>query len=538
MLPLLPLPLPLLLLLLLLLLLPAAVEGSYTPPARPAHAPPRAGLPRARIAIVGAGIGGASVAAFARSEFESLGAEAPEIVVFEQSDRVGGRTLGARTLGSKVFAAPRSAVNADALLHNDDAHGTVIELGASMAIEQNRYVREMAERLGLRRRHATERPGRGSGKMAILATAEGSDPPGGRNFAFIESDYKLVTVGALLARYGTVNFYRLRSHGAELIAAFDRLYEAQDTQRAFREPRSLLAVAGMDDLSERSCEEVMAAVLGDPDALISRELLGGLMMNNYGQDWRAANALVCATAVAPLAAGGSEAAWSVVEGNDQLAARAFQEAEAEVLLGRKVMRIARRSADPKQPEDIGGYVVRHFDAGCTKQPIERCGVREQSFDFVFIAAPQRGEISIELDNNSGGSKDADAEPAQAEYPYQHVHSTLVWGRLSPSYFNQPESDADLLNSLTDILVGGNGTDDAADGGGIGRPDVPFNSVGHYGGPRPASAGGSSGGNFSLWKFFSPAPLVRRRPPFRTPSLCTPHARYMCLAQSTSVLPVV
>jgi hypothetical protein len=56
----------------------------------------------------------------------------------------------------------------------------------------------------------------------------------------------------------------------------------------------------------------------DGPLLIARELVAGLMLNNYGQDWRTANGLVCMTAVAPLAAGGSEAAWSVAGGNEYL----------------------------------------------------------------------------------------------------------------------------------------------------------------------------------------------------------------------------
>lgn len=206
-----------------------------------------------------------------------------------------------------------------------------------------------------------------------------------RSFTFIESDWKLATIGGLLARYGVSNFWSLRSHGAKLIEAFEKIYEAQDQKRAFLEPRSLLAVAGMDDLSSRSCEELMTEMMGgDADALISRELLGGLMMNNYGRDWRKANALCCATAVAPLAAGGSAAAWSVVEGNDQLAVNAFQEAGAGVRLARRVVKVSRSREGPRE------YIVRHVDATCSHKVVERCDLQEQRFDFVAIAAPQKG----------------------------------------------------------------------------------------------------------------------------------------------------
>ena len=185
------------------------------PPASPHPQPP----PVPRVAVVGGGVGGTLFASFLRSEFEAIGI-APEIVIYEQSERIGGRAM-----------------------HTADAipTGSVVELGASMAIEQNRYVRELAERAGLQRQHATERPGRGSGKMAILA-----EP--GQGFAWAESDSAVWTLGSLLWRYGALNFFRLRSHGASLIAAFERVYAAQDDGRAFRDPTSLLSVAGMDTL--------------------------------------------------------------------------------------------------------------------------------------------------------------------------------------------------------------------------------------------------------------------------------------------------
>ena len=49
------------------------------------------------------------------------------------------------------------------------------------------------------------------------------------------------------------------------------------------------------------------------------ELVSGLMRNNYGQPHSDAGALCCFTAVAPLAAGGSRAAFRIAGGNAQLA---------------------------------------------------------------------------------------------------------------------------------------------------------------------------------------------------------------------------
>ena len=54
--------------------------------------------------------------------------------------------------------------------------------------------------------------------------------------------------------------------------------------------------------------------------------------------------------------------------------------------------------------------------------------------------------------------------------YQHVHTTLVWGVLSPRYFHQPLKQLARLNRLADVLVG----DDAP------LERTPFSSIGRVG----------------------------------------------------------
>ena len=152
--------------------------------------------------------------------------------------------------------------------------------------------------------------------------------------------------------------------------------------------------------------------------------------------------------------------------------------------------------------NLGGYTVQYVDVTCVAESTGACEAQEQNFDFVFIAAPNKGGISVDLapDGSGSGTDHEEHEDETTmnteEYRYQHVHSTLVWGRLNPQYFNLHATDDDLLNSLTDILVDGT--------------SLPFNSIGHYGGPRAADSSGSTG-NVSLWKFFSSEPLVRFAP---------------------------
>jgi hypothetical protein len=85
-----------------------------------------------------------------------------------------------------------------------------IELGASMAITQNRYVSQFADQLNLTKVYASGgSTDRGSGKLAIISTVGGV-----RAMSFVESDWTLVTIGTLLYRYGVTYFYNLRAAGS------------------------------------------------------------------------------------------------------------------------------------------------------------------------------------------------------------------------------------------------------------------------------------------------------------------------------------
>lgn len=104
-----------------------------------------------------------------------------------------------------------------------------VELGASMAIVQNRYVAEAATALGLSRQLRSEARGRGGGRLGIVGA-------NGR-IVFEEAPSGVQTAWRLLSRYGLRPLHRLRRRGSEFISNFSRLYEAQAAGRAFREGR-------------------------------------------------------------------------------------------------------------------------------------------------------------------------------------------------------------------------------------------------------------------------------------------------------------
>ena len=156
--------------------------------------------PTPSVAIIGGGIGGAFAAWWLRNASPAV-----RIDVYERSSAVGGRTL-------------------------DTGEGDAsVELGASMAIVQNRYVAEAATALGLSRQLRSEARGRGGGRLGIVGA-------NGR-IVFEEAPSGVQTAWRLLSRYGLRPLHRLRRRGSEFISNFSRLYEAQAAGRAFREGR-------------------------------------------------------------------------------------------------------------------------------------------------------------------------------------------------------------------------------------------------------------------------------------------------------------
>ena len=505
-----------------------------------------------RVAVVGAGIGGASFTHFLRAELgpPAAGDDAQwEIVVFEKSDRPGGRLTSVRA-------------------HRD---GTVVEMGASMAIAQNKYVGRLAEEVGLKKVFATDMlPQRGSGKLAILTGQAKGMPsdPSNRQLGFLESDWSAATVFNMMLRYGPISLFKLRQRGQALIDSFDTIYGLQDSGRAFKTPDDLMDAAGLLGPARRSCRAGLLDMLsllptsasastaapgkgkaasasasaagvdssnvGPPgkgkgkdieaggggggggdanlkmdddskDPLIITELVQGLMRNNYGQDYQNANELVCMTAVAPLAAGGSAAAWSVEGGNEQLPARLLERSGSVVRMNATVTfvgegqtrayRVGYRqnsSTGSAGGGGVGGEDGSSSGGSSGSIKVEAAPSPSQStdeeFDFVIIATPleaSRIDLSQLVDDEQQWVQQ---EGTQSRMKYQHVYTTLVYGSLRPSFFGMPPHMAQTLNSVTDILT-------------TPLSRSPFNSAGNYG--YNAS---SPDKDEALWKFFSSKPL--------------------------------
>ena len=398
--------------------------------------PTMSSVPPPNIAIIGGGIGGAFAAAWLRN------ASVRHLDVYEASERIGGRTLATQ---------------------DQDETWATVELGASMGITENRYILEAARSLGLATELRSEVSWRGGGRLAIVGA--------GRKLAFEEGAWKATTLVRMLSRYGGRALYRLKQQGSEFIRNFSRIYAAQDAGRAFFTVDELLAVGGLNEWPQRSCAEAMAALFSDAAAPAATELVAGLMRNNYGQDWAPSGALCCFTAIAPLAAGGSAAAFGLVGGWEGLTRGLLQSSSgsrsrrgsageddpaAATIGATKPLLHLNRQVTSVAAQDDGRFVLRFADGSSAARV----------YDHVVLAAPCP-------------TLPATAEPHGeshnllrrcAPLPYQHVYVTLVWGFLDPAYFGKSKhtSVASFNAQFSDLLVA-----DAAD------HSVPFLSIGRF-----------------------------------------------------------
>ena len=164
------------------------------------------------------------------------------------------------------------------------------------------------------------------------------------------------------------------------------------------------------------------------------------------------------TAIAPLAAGGSKAAFSIRGGNSKI---------SEGLLKGKDVRMGHTVKSIEQGSD-GKYSVTFTNS---------TSIYEEQFDYVVISTPLYGsDIIDKLIPIKDSFDNVEYLSLKNQLSYQEVHTTFVKGTLSSSFFSCPNFI--LLNSLTDILS------DAS---------VGFNSIGNY---RHFNA------TTSLWKIFS------------------------------------
>ncbi|KAF4702845.1 Prenylcysteine oxidase-like [Perkinsus olseni] len=258
--------------------------------------------PPCSVAIIGAGMAGASAAYFCSRLFDSE--TSVKIDVFESSDHVGGR---ARSV---------------------DCGGRKYEAGASIVHKENKYFVGFCERFGLERRKAA---------MASAGIVfRGSTSL--RSFRLRGN--KILDTLALIRRYGLFNLMKLKRAVAKCIEKFTTIYDRQRRGVSYNSPLEMLESLGTaaDNLANMlnlSVDDYFIGECGINNRLV-KELVNAGTRCNYRQPGSCLNAF-CGTV--SMAGTDSEALFSVVGGNEQVPRKCLENSRATVYSGARVSKV-------------------------------------------------------------------------------------------------------------------------------------------------------------------------------------------------------
>ncbi|CAG5123929.1 unnamed protein product [Candidula unifasciata] len=289
-----------------------------------------------RIAVIGAGLGGASSAYFLRQLF---GKEV-QIDVFE-ANRVGGRA---------------AVINID---------GQDYEAGASIIHKKNRYMAEFASQFN-----------KSDDRLSHSASFIGLY--GNSGMVFQTSDWQAVSLAKLLWRYG-FDLYTLREWTKHsLISKFERIYEFQDRGMAFTTLEDMLRAMSDSilNMTRHSLQDVLR------DAGLSQRFIDELAMaalrNNYGQT-TSAHGFVGAVSLI----GAESDLWSVRGGNKQIVELLLKESKASLIEAKVTSVILMK-------DELGtGSIAYEVEYEKTHaDPNNNISSRE--YDIVVVATPVSG----------------------------------------------------------------------------------------------------------------------------------------------------
>lgn len=352
-----------------------------------------------RVAIVGAGIGGASSAYYLR---ELLGGNA-SIIVFEESIRVGGRVGNVSYTNTTGATVP-------------------LEIGASILYSGNQHLVTVIDKLKL---HAGP---------PVFDSDEGTTGIwDGHRLVFQSSPWSLVTAFRVLWRYGW-GMFKLRRVVRATLDNFTKIYALQtgtasgsssssSSGLAFETPEALWEALGLFDLTQLSIRDYLAAQgVGAPDSKLVTEFVGSIQRVNYNAN-NNINALAGLVSLCPTVTG---EVVSVKEGNAAMAVAMLQAAEARLVLNVTVgtVQIVAGGEGKKKSyrllrEDGQPVLMRHEDEE----------EEEEEFDAVVIATPFAfSKLAV---------VGLDKESVIAELPpkaFTTTHATFIQGRVRPGFF--------------------------------------------------------------------------------------------------------
>lgn len=284
-------------------------------------------LPPARVAIVGAGLGGCLSAHFLRE----LGGQNLDLHVWEKnsSEVVGGRT---------------------AVM---EFQGHLYETGGSVIHTSNEHLVDLAKKFELDTKGSKD---------------EATTPLGlytGKRFSFRTGYSNFITIIKSLWRYG-LSLIRMDYYVRAVLKKFVNIYDLQRNHQSFATVQEMLkAMGGQEfiDLTQTKAEDFLIGKLGWSEKLVKELVVAALRMN-YGQN---GNVDAFTTLVA-LAGMEENSLWSVVGGNKLIAKKSL-EASGASMHWEEVDSIARVESDGKVSYSV------------------QCGQSSLQFDVVIIANP-------------------------------------------------------------------------------------------------------------------------------------------------------
>lgn len=373
-----------------------------------------------RVAIVGAGIGGAASAYYLR---EVLG-ERASLTIIEESLRVGGRVENVSYTHATGATTP-------------------LEIGASILYSGNQNLMTAIGKLKL---HAGP---------PIFDTDDGTTGIwDGHRLVFQSSPWSLVTAFRVLWRYGW-GMFELRRVVRTTLSNFTKIYALQNGTKsggstsgglAFETPEALWEALGLFDLTQLTIRDFLAAQgVGAPDSKLVTEFVGSIQRVNYNAN-NDINALAGLVSLCPTVTG---EVVSVEEGNAAMAVAMLQDAKASLMLNVTVETVqimggggGKRKSYRLLREDGQPVMVRH------KVEEEE---QEEEFDAVIIATPfafsKLAVEGLEID-----------QPAITDLPpkkYTTTHATFIQGRIRPGFFGPSTLQQDRIPASVYVKEGAN-----------------------------------------------------------------------------------
>ncbi|MCJ1226322.1 hypothetical protein MMC12_002972 [Toensbergia leucococca] len=336
--------------------------------------------PVKRIAIIGAGAGGASSAYYINKFKEPC--MRVNITVYERSSYVGGRSTTINVFGDAAES---------------------VELGASIFVDVNRNLVSAAREFDL----LTEK----FGEVAWDAKSTRLGVWDGESFVFIqdEGDHFLWNLAKLIWKYG-LSPVRAQNLMKKTVGTFLKMYEPP--WFPFRSLSQTAYDLGLTAITSKTGDQFL--IDNQIQSSFAKEIIQASTRVNYAQNLEQLHGLETMVCMA------TDGAMSIKGGNWQIFDRMLKTASASVVLNTSVSEVNRR--------DDSTYTIKSSSIGPNSMDIVESQVA--SYDTVIIAGPLQFSdiiLSPPLSNPPD------------EIPYVELHVTLFASqhRLSPQAFNLP-----------------------------------------------------------------------------------------------------